>query len=146
MQQTFFVVAAALLGLQTGALLTEALVLVPRWRSQPAAEFHRWYRENAATLLHFFGPLEVLATVATMAAAAAGWWHGAGAGRWGLASVFALAVVAEFPVYFQKANARFERGDLAPEALAAELGRWAAWHWSRVALSGGAFLLALTAL
>jgi hypothetical protein len=49
--------ATIALGLSAGALLAEGAVLVPFWRSLQPESFLAWYRENAALLLRFFGPL-----------------------------------------------------------------------------------------
>lgn len=45
--QVTHLVAVMALGLFAGAMLTEAGVLVPHWRSIDAQTFHAWYRSNA---------------------------------------------------------------------------------------------------
>ena len=57
------------LGLFAGAMLTEAGLLVPFWRSLDSAAFHAWYRSNARRLIAFFGPLTWGAGVAALVSA-----------------------------------------------------------------------------
>jgi hypothetical protein len=136
------VVAAVVLGLAAGAMLAEAALLVPWWRSLAPEAFFAWYAANAARLFAFFGPLEGGGAVAAIAAAAAG--RRAGGSRWrGAAAVLAVLVLAFFPLYFQDVNARFETAAMPPDALPAELARWAAWHGGRTAIGIGAFAAAV---
>jgi hypothetical protein len=134
------------LGLSAGALLAEAGVLVPFWRAQQPEAFLVWYRENASRLLRFFGPLEVVGGVSVVAAAATT-WLGDQPGKWlFLASMaLTLAVLATFPLYFQRVNARFAAGTIPSPQVGAELERWAAWHWGRTLLAILAFALAAIA-
>jgi hypothetical protein len=136
--------AVAALGVYAGANLTEGLVLVTWWRTLSPAAFFAWYAANDRRLLGFFGPLTtaVLATVvaAALASAIAG-----DPGRWlaALAAASTFTAAATFPVYFRDANAGFAAGTV--EDLAAELRRWAVWHWARTALGLAALVAALLA-
>lgn len=138
--------AALVLGLSAGALLAEAAVLVPFWRRMPPEEFLAWYEKHAALLLRFFGPLELLAALAaTVAAGAAGVRGQPGFALLAAAAVLAVAVLAAFPLYFQRVNASFADASIAPDDVPAELGRWSRWHGLRVALASAAFAAALLA-
>ena len=53
---------AWLLGLFVGALLAEGALLVPYWRTLPAAEFFALYKEYKPRLYRFFEPLTIAAT------------------------------------------------------------------------------------
>lgn len=135
--------AVVALGLSAGALLAEAGVLVPMWRRQAPADFLRWYAEHAALLLRFFGPLEVASGALVVAATFLAWLTpGRGEAWFGLATLLTVAVLASFPLYFQRANASFEQGSIPTEDVGAELARWAAWHRGRTAIAIGAFLAA----
>ena len=139
--------AALGLGLSAGAILAEGAVLVPFWRSLPAEEFLRWYRQHAELLLHFFGPLEVVSTVLVIAAAAvSAHVRRPGTALLALAAVLAIAVLLSFPLYFQAANASFAAGTIAAADVPAELGRWAAWHWGRTLIGITAFGATLVAV
>jgi hypothetical protein len=139
--------AAASLGVYAGAMLTEALVLVPMWRAQPPADFLAWYAVNGRRLASAFGAVTWAAGLLAVAAAL-----GAGRpGRWAatLAAVLVALAVASFPAYFARANAAFSAGTLSPSQLGPELARWAAWHRGRTAVAlgaAGASLLSLVGI
>lgn len=143
-----FPYASALsLGLFAGAMLTEGLVLVPYWRSLPAAQFFSWYGAEGPRLLGFFGPLTWLAGLTALASALVALWTRApGRGASTLAAGLMLAAVATFFLYFERANASFSTGSLDPAALSRELARWAHWHHARTGLGAGALIAALVAL
>lgn len=133
-------------GVSSGALITEGAVLVPFWRSLRADAFLAWYRQHAGLLLRFFGPLEIAATLLGLAAFGLDWLaSGTPSLLLAMAVGLSVAVLAVFPLYFQRVNASFEHGTIAPERVPAELARWARWHWLRTALALGAFLAGLGA-
>jgi hypothetical protein len=138
--------AVIVLGVTSGALVTEGAVLVPFWRALAPAEFLAWYRRHAALLFRFFGSLEIVAALATLGALAVR-WHATGAlDVWlGGAAALCIAVLLVFPAYFQHVNERFERGTIAADDVGPELARWARWHWLRTAMALGAFVAALMA-
>jgi hypothetical protein len=139
--------AAIALGLQAGALLAEALVLVPSWRALEATDFLRWYERNGPLLLRFFGPLEVAATGFVLLAAASSFFtNHPGRLAMALASLLALAVLLSFPIYFRSANESFAKATIPAAQVSAELRRWAAWHWARTGLAIAAFVSALVAV
>jgi hypothetical protein len=139
--------AVGSLGIFTGAMLTEGLVLVPYWRSLPAEAFYSWYGTNDKRLVAFFGPLTWLAALSALSAAAICLWT-AHPGRWYSvgAAVCALAVVSMFFVYFERANAAFSLGRMPADELRAELDRWAAWHSVRSGVSLAALTAAIMAV
>lgn len=147
MTELLFALAALALGVSVGALLAEGAVLVPFWRGLEPAAFLVWYRKHADLLLRFFGPLEIAATVLSLAALGAGWIDDSAALAWlAVSALGAVAVVAVFPLYFQKANASFASGSIAAEAVARELARWSRWHWARTILAAASFGASVLAL
>lgn len=147
MASTLVFLAVIALGLSAGALVAEGAVLVPFWRSLRADDFLAWYRQHAALLLRFFGSLEIVAASLTLGAALAGWLaDGAASALLVLAALLAMLVLVLFPLYFQRVNASFAQGTIAPAEVAAELRRWSSWHWVRVGLAVGAFVLTVEAL
>jgi hypothetical protein len=141
------VLAALVLGLSAGAMLTEGAVMVPHWRALPPEEFLRWYGDNASRLLMFFGPLEIAGTVLALAAAVlCRLRRAAGIGLLAAAAVLALAVLVPFPIYFRDVNASFAVASIGSGWVGEELARWAAWHWIRTALGMGAFVAAVLAV
>ena len=146
--------AAAGLALFAGALLTEAMVLVPMWRTLEPQAFFTLHAAHAHRLYAFFAPLTVsavlLAVLAALISVATHSPHGSASV---VAAVLALVVLATYPLYFQRANAGFSAAstgcaaaNTAHAALPAELARWASWHWFRTAVSLGALTAALLAL
>jgi hypothetical protein len=139
--------AVAALGISAGAMLAEELVLVPYWRAIPPDEFLRWFAANEPLLVAFYGPLEIVAAVLTIAAAVhAAWRRAAGKGLLILAAALSVVVLLLYPLYFQDVNASFTAGTIAPDAVAAELARWSAWQWLRVTIGVAAFVSALLAV
>lgn len=139
--------SAAALGLWAGALLLEGAVLVPIWRSLPPEEFFAWHPASGPRLYRFFYPLTVVAILATSAAVVLA-WMATHPGRWlALTSgVLSLGMLATYFLYFERANSGFAAATIKPDELQAELARWAAWHWVRVAFGLAAFGAALLAL
>lgn len=139
--------AAASLGVYTGAMLTEGFVLVPWWRSLPAPDFLAWYAANDARLLAFFSPVTGVTAVAVLVAAVAAMWAGL-PGRWlsVAAAVLVLVAVAMFFVYFEAANESFSKATISAEALPAELARWGTMHHVRTVLSAAALACSLLAI
>jgi len=133
--------ASVALGLMAGALLAEGAILVRFWRSMQPEAFLGWYKEHAALLQKFFGPLEVAAAVLTIVAATL-----SRSSLLIVSALLAVAVLAVFPLYFQRANTSFAKGTIAATRVAEELRRWAAWHWSRTVMAVAAFLAAVVAV
>lgn len=137
--------SAAGLALFVGALLTEAVVLVPMWRSLKPQEFFVLHAAHAHRLYAFFAPLTASATLLAVVAAITSLTSGH-SGR--LASVvaagLALVILSTYFLYFRRANASFAEASITHEDLPAELARWAAWHWFRTLV--GLLALASTLL
>lgn len=139
--------SAAGLALFVGALFTEAMVLVPMWRTMQPQEFFTLHAAHAHRLYSFFAPLTVSATLlavgAAMAAVAADRPMRSASV---VAAVLALVILSTYVLYFQRANARFAAASITHEALPAELARWASWHWFRTVIGLVALASALLAL
>lgn len=139
--------AAAGMGLFVGALLAEAMVMVPMWRTLPPQEFFRLHAAHAHRLYSFFAPLTVSATCLALAAGVLSMTveH---PGRLAsvVTAVLALLMLLTYFLYFQRANTSFAQATVAPEDLSAELARWAAWHWLRTILGLFALVTALLAV
>ena len=141
------ILAVVALGVSAGALIAEGAVLVPFWRSLSPESFLAWYREHAGLLLRFFGPLEIAASVLALCALGSNWVvPRAGTTSLFVSALLAVAVLAAFPLYFQRVNARFAAGAIERERVPGELHRWSRWHWARTALALGAFFFAALAL
>jgi len=140
-------VAVGLLGITAGAMLTEAVVLVPYWQSLAPTTFFEWYADHAALLVDFYSPLEVGSSAASLAAAimfSAKALEGAPF-MW-VAAILSILVIGTFFAYFQGANASFADQSIGAHALADALNTWERWQWARVALGIAAFLASIVAL
>lgn len=138
--------AVASLGVYAGAMLTEAGVLVPFWRALAPEDFLRWYAANATRLNRFFGPLTIAAVLSTLLAAATSLWQ-AHPARWPalIAAAVMAGLLAGYFAYFERANASFAEGTIAPDDVPNALARWQLWHNVRTALSMLAFAASLAA-
>ena len=139
--------AAAGLGLFVGALLTEAIVLVPMWRALEPHEFFTLHAAHAHRLYAFFAPLTVTATTLVIAAAVTSIATNRSPNSASVAAaVLALVILSTYGLYFRRANASFAEASVTSEALPGELARWAAWHWFRTIVGLVALASALLAL
>jgi hypothetical protein len=147
LSDALLLLSAAALGVFTGAMLTEGLLLVPWWRSLAPSSFLAWYAANDRLLMGFFGPLTSGTALLALAAALVSLGTGH-PGRWlaALAALLVIAVVSTFFLYFRAANARFAEGALRPDEVPEALARWAAWHWLRTALSVAGLAAALLSM
>lgn len=136
--------AVILLGLSAGAMLAEGAVLVPYWRALPPDGFVKWYGDNAALLLRFYGPLEIASGLAAIVAAVLyGVRRRAGRRLLTVAAVLSVAVLAAFPLYFQEVNASFAEATISLDRVGGELARWGRWHWLRTVIGIAAFAAAV---
>lgn len=134
------VFAVLLLGVTSGAMLTEAAILVPYWQSLTPVDFFDWYAENASLLVDFYSPLEIASAVIALVSAVTHSAQSRPGGRfWWVAAIFAILVIATFFVYFKDANAAFLNHSIAEDALPAVLVTWSRWQWGRVGLGCAAF-------
>ena len=139
--------AAAGLALFIGALLTEAVVLVPMWRSLQPQDFFILHAAHAHRLYAFFAPLTVGATLlAVVAAATSIGTNRPQSSASVVAAILALLILSTYGLYFRRANASFADASISHEDLPAELARWASWHWFRTAIGFLALISGLLAL
>ena len=139
--------AAAGLALFVGALLAEAMVLVPMWRSLQPQEFFRLHAAHAHRLYRFFAPLTASATcLAVVAAISSVASSHSGSLASVVAAALALVILSTYFLYFQRANASFAEATITHQELPAELARWASWHWFRTAIGLLALVATLLAL
>lgn len=125
------ILSTLVLGLYAGSLLTEAMILVPYWRRMQPAEFFGRHSSLGPSLYRYFAPLTTGAVMLTVAVAILNRGENM---AWNVTAGLCLVALAIFFIYFKKANNSFADHSLADEDLAAELTRWANWHWSRTVL------------
>lgn len=147
MIEALIVLATLVLGLFAGSLLTEALLLVPYFRSLSFEEFNRLHREFGPRLFAYYAPLTISATLVPLAAAAATMldYPRINFFAW-LAAALVLVILATYVFYFRAANLAFAERRLDEPALAKELARWAGVHTLRTALAMSAFIASVLAV
>lgn len=138
---------AGFLGLLVGALLAEGALLVPYWRTLSPQAFYALHPSYGPRLFRFFAPLTIAGPSLSLAAAALSLAI-ADPGQWfSLATAaLSLVVIGIYFVYFKSANDAFGKAAIAESDLAAELGRWAAWHAGRSGIALAAFAFSLLAV
>jgi|CXWL01.1.fsa_nt_gi hypothetical protein len=147
MIEALMVLTTLVLGLFAGSLLTEALLLVPYFRSLSFEDFNRLHGAFGPRLFRYYAPLTISATAIPLAAAASTLLDPARGSvfAWIAAALVAL-IMATYVFYFRVANLAFTERRLDEPALAKELTRWAAVHTLRTALAIGAFIASVFAL
>ena len=147
MIEALTVLATLVLGLFAGSLLTEALLLVPYFRSLRFEEFNRLHREFGPRLFRYYAPLTISATLVPLVSAAVTIldYPRTNFFAW-LAAALVLAILATYVFYFRAANLAFAERRLDEPALAKELARWAGVHTFRTGLAMCAFIASVLAV
>jgi len=141
------VLGVLLLGLTAGAMLAEAAILVPYWRSLAPADFFDWYAAHASLLVDFYSPLEIAsAVVALVCAVLYSAQSRASARLWWVASILSILVIATFFAYFEDANAGFSSRAISEDSLPTALEAWGRWQWGRVGVGLAAFVASVLAI
>ena len=140
-------VSCLALGLLVGSLLTEAMILVPYWRTMDPKEFLSLHSTHGPRLFIYFAPLTILATMLPVLAAVMPVILGTTSHWLSVApAVITLIMLAIYFAYFKGANDSFESGSVGVDGLSEELTKWAKWHWVRVVLGIAAFVTSLLVL
>ncbi len=135
------------LGLFAGSMLTEAVILVPYWRSMEAKTFFDLHSTLGPQLYRYFAPLTIAATLIPTATAIFFVWRGGSMGAYPTwSSLSMLATLGIYFLYFKAANESFATGSAGVAGLAAELRRWWIWQWIRTVIALGAFGLSILAV
>ncbi|BAJ01729.1 hypothetical protein [Shewanella violacea] len=132
------------LGLLVGSLLTEAMILVPHWRTMEPKEFLSLHHTLGPRLFMYFAPLTILATIIPVLSGVMPLILGTSS-HWisRVPAIITLIMLAIYFGYFKGANESFKSGTVGVEGLAEELKKWAKWHWIRVILGIVAFFTSL---
>lgn len=138
---------ALVLGLFTGSLLTEGVILIPYWRSMEPKVFLNLHGSLGPQLYKYFAPLTIAAILFPIIAAIHCVWIRSGAMAYSLLSaVLSLCILVIYFHYFKSANDSFATGSVGVEGLPDELRKWNTWHWIRTIVAIAAFYLSLVAI
>lgn len=145
--ETLQLLSSLALGLLVGSLLTEAMILVPYWRTMEPSEFLRLHGSLGPRLYTYFAPLTILATLLPVSAAllpmildATYHWVSL------VPAIITLVMLAIYFGFFKGANDSFKTGSVGIDGLSEALVKWASWHWLRVGLGVAAFTASLLVL
>lgn len=133
-------VTVIVLGLTAGAMLTEAVILVPFWLSLSPPDFFDWYAKNQAALVNYYSPLEIWSAVLALVSSLL-MLVTKQEGKWSMvaATLFSIFVILTFFVFFKDANAAFNARSIPNDKLSLALTTWGNWQWFRVGLGIIAF-------
>ena len=133
-------------GALAGALLTEAFILVPYWRTMEPSQFLGLHSSLAPRLFGFYAPLTVLGTALPILRGGLAFPLATTADSLWCASAFcACGLLLVYFAFFRGANASFAKGT-DPAAARALLETWARVHQMRTLVAIVGFVLAASAL
>lgn len=136
MIEVLTIATATILGLFAGGMLTEALLLVPYFRSLPAEEFYRQHHDFGPRLYRFYSPLTIAATLLPLTTAiVVAIFDPQNYGPSALVALLSLSILCTYFLYFRAANLSFAQQRLTAIELKRELGRWSAVHNFRTTLA-----------
>ena len=142
--EVFQLFSCLALGLLVGSLLTEAMILVPYWRTMDPGEFLNLHGTLGPKLFRYFAPLTISATVLPVLAALLPFVIGVTADWLSIVpAALVIVMLIIYFVYFEKANDSFKTGSVGVDGLPTELQKWAKWHWIRVVFGLVAFFTSL---
>jgi hypothetical protein len=138
------IISCFALGLLVGSLLTEAMILVPYWRTMKPDEFLKLHHTLGPKLYVYFAPLTIVATLAPVIAAVLTVYLKPELSYLDVVpAVLTLIMLVIYFAYFKGANESFEMGSVGVDGLSKELSQWARWHWLRVVLGLAAFFVSI---
>ncbi len=141
------VLSSGILGVFLGAQLTEAVLLVPFWKTMQPDAFFRLHQQHHQSLYRFYAPLTIAATLLPLATVVYLFLQQSGQPILLMAmGLSTLVFFSTYFIYFKRANRSFAERSLSDDALPGELRRWGRWHWGRVCFEAIAFGCALALL
>jgi Domain of unknown function (DUF1772) len=134
-------------GLFFGALLTEAMVMIPMWRALTPLEFFARHAEHGKLLYAYFAPVTALTcSFAILGSAMTLLANHPSKMLSGIAAALSLLLLLIYFLYFRSANADLSSAQLPSEQLSLSLQLWSNWHWFRTVIAAFGFALSLLAL
>lgn len=140
-------ITVLVLGLTAGAMLTEAVIIVPFWLSLSPLEFFDWYAKNQSALVNYYSPLEIWSTIFSLITSIL-LLITKQKGKWSmlLATVFSILVIATFFIFFKEANSAFNTRSIEDAKFLLAITTWGNWQWLRVGFGVAAFFFGLVSI
>ena len=140
------VACSVALGLLVGSWLTEALVLVPFWRTMEDQKFRDLYADLGVWIYKYFAPLTAIATLLALLTTLLPFAFGTTPNVYQCVSLgLVLLTLGMFAIYFKKSIANFKAGIVSEAGLSSDLAKWAQWHSVRVLIGMVAFISSILA-
>jgi len=138
--------SAVLLALVAGALLLDAVALVPFWQSLPPAGVSAWFGRHAWRIDWLTAVLFALAAVVTAGGVVQAWSEPSRRARMALAFAAALGLGAIWGLYHWPTARLLATPDGVPAArIPTVVWQWSAWEWLRVVLAAAGSWAAVSA-
>ena len=138
--EILLILTSGILGIFLGSQLTEAILLVPFWKTMTAPDFFTHHKTFGPKIHRFYAPLTIAATLLPLATVG---YHLELQGEYiflfGTLGVSTLAFFSTYFLFFKKANAEFANRSFPDQELPGKLTRWGNWHWGRICFEAIAF-------
>ena len=139
--------STGVLGIFSGAQITEGVLFVPYWKALQPKEFFELHQTYGKKIYQFFAPLTIVATLVPLLTVAYGFFTNIDSQlSLMLMGLFTTLFFSTYFLYFKKANKLFAEASISHEDLPAELNRWERWHWGRIIFEFIAFICSIVAL
>jgi hypothetical protein len=131
------------IGLFAGAMLTEAVIIVPQWKLIPPLEFNKLHKVLNKRFFNFFAPITVLAVTFAQINTVIKYNQNEPLLIPMATSVLMLLCLASFYLFFKEANEKFKTVIYSKDELLNAIKVWHQVHWARTFISLIAFGLSL---
>ncbi|MEO9967818.1 MAG: hypothetical protein ABJF11_18645 [Reichenbachiella sp.] len=130
-----------------GSQITEAIILVPYWKSLSAADFYSYYQDFGPSIGRFYTILTIVAAIIPFGLSLFYFRTKAASLPYAIISaLFAISFVSCFYIYFKGTNQLFYQSAFSPIELKNELIAWGNWHWGRIILEALSLLFLVFAV
>jgi len=133
----------ALNGAFIGAMVFIALVVVPFWQASEPQFFFDWfssYGQSIGKLMIPLGPGVLILAIITFVMSKGNRI------LWGLTTIFLVANILYFPIYYLPTNNAFAEQTIEANALSNVLSTWLKLHWQRIFFAIGALIASIFAV
>ncbi|SEB52751.1 protein of unknown function [Tenacibaculum sp. MAR_2009_124] len=135
------------LGFFLGTQITEAVLMVPYWKSLTPDAFFLLHKTYGKKVYSFFAPITIMATIFPLVTVAF-IIQSSSTIQFTVACIglFTLAFFSTYFLYFKGANKSFTDRSISDTELADSLKKWEYWHWTRIGFETIAFICSLLLL
>lgn len=133
MKRILFFASVAVFSIFLGSQITEAVLLVPYWKTLPLTDFYAYHDEFGPIVGRFYTVLTIIASLIAIGVCIYSYRNKSQGLKYAITSLFLmLLVIGSFYVYFKGANQSFYDAQHTAQELAQALNIWGIVHCSRV--------------